>query len=595
MKDNQIVTKSPKMVSNLALLLLSTGSALLTGCQSLPYTESSNQLIHDKPLIATPEFQNKMQDMHASYQQQFINGSAINSDQLAKQTLTQAIQKQLATPHVSVTQTRLHEEPFLLKGSIDEGSESIYKTILLFAADYLTNKNDYSEYNEYNEYDEYDEYDEDENYPETTEAAYEEYNEYENAADDESYYEEDSELADYNSNDDGYYESEEWPSEVEQDTQYQQLLNTLYNLYNRSPAQIEASNFYLNKNLVLGKISEFDPKNKSVKVIYSYDFLSPTTSYSIQLPVSLDFEKAELVVDPSALLPIVALATPEHAPLPEELEMTTVAFKLPEEINDKVPPSIIYDAFISAIGHSLNELDPNNFTALDISEDSYAKSLGAKSAVKLNLNSKQTGQLIGVVVKHMSTELKDYVDLRPDLFAEGNLIKTAVDNWQKANKKYQTGDVGSLMQLIEAVAPISFNKSSYYYLDGQGKLLGTQTNSSFGSDITGATSTLLSQTTYDKRSFNSHPYNELFQQSFGEPFSNKQPIHIDGNAWLEDIEDSKFKLQQAYEARYQYLNPEEEVDYQYSEDNDLNEEPYSPSISIIDYGNVNDYENNNDQ
>src|SRR5699024_11016676 len=125
-----------------------------------------------------------------------------------------------------------------------------------------------------------------------------------------------------------------------------------------------------------------------------YDFASPTTYYSIQLPLALDFNRAELTLDPSALLPMVALILPEHAPLPEELEATTVAFKLPEQVVEQVPPKVIYDAFISAISYSLSELEPANFTALDISRDDYAKEVGAHSAVKLNLDSKQTGKLL---------------------------------------------------------------------------------------------------------------------------------------------------------------------------------------------------------
>ena len=144
------------------------------------------------------------------------------------------------------------------------------------------------------------------------------------------------------------------------------------------------------------------------------------------MPLALDFNRSELTLDPSALLPLVAIISPEHAPLPEELEATTVAFKLPQDIIDQVPPSVIYDAFISAIGYSLSELETANFTALDISNDAYAKKVGAHSAVKLNLDAKQTGKLLGITLKHMSDTLQEYVDLRPDLYPNSNFIKVCL-------------------------------------------------------------------------------------------------------------------------------------------------------------------------
>ena len=555
------------------MIMLSSSIVALTGCQSTPTQIAANTSTQASPLISSVDYQKNIQRNYEAYQNQFSTESGISTDQAAKSALLAAITNHLATPHVAVTQTRVHASPFIKKGSIDEGAQSAYKTVLDIAIQEASDTEDWAESDAY---------------------MLEEGNS-EDAVLIESDYDEDYDSKNYDANEyensDGY-ESDDPYGDYEEDTDYQQLIDTLYEWYNRTPAQIEANNYYFNQNMSLNRISEFDPDNKKLSMVYSYDFASPTTYYSIQLPLALDFNRSELTLDPSALLPLVAIISPEHAPLPEELEATTVAFKLPQHIVDLVPPTVIYDAFISAIGYSLSELQTANFTALDISNDTYAKKVGAHSAVKLNLDSKQTGKLLGVIVKHMSDTLQDHVDLRPDLYPNSNFIKVTLDNWQQTNKNYQTGDLGSLFQLIEAVAPLSFNQSNYYYFDNRGKLIASQSSSMTGGDFMGATTTILSQTIYDERGFKDHPLNELYKQSFGQPFSQKLPASVDGNAWIKKIQDRKDKLNQAYAARSDY-DSEDALLGNESQDS-AKDEAYQPSIRIIDYGNVNDYAKEDD-
>lgn len=532
------------------LILLSSSVLTLIGCHSTSTTQfASNPALKNGPLISSADYQKNIQRNQQSYQNQFSSQSGINNDEVAKSALIKAITQHLTTPHVAVSQSRVHDSPFINKGSIDEGYQSAYETVL--------------------------------------DIAIQEAYEAENLLESEAYALEDESSEDYNP-DEYNYEDYDPYGEYEEDTDYQQLMDTLYKWYNRTPAQIEASNYYFNQNMRLNKISEFDPNNKKVSMVYSYDFASPTTYYSIQLPLALDFNRAELTLDPSALLPMVALILPEHAPLPEELEATTVAFKLPEQVVEQVPPKVIYDAFISAISYSLSELEPANFTALDISRDDYAKEVGAHSAVKLNLDSKQTGKLLGVILKHMSNTLQEHVDLRPDLYPNSSPIKFALENWQQTNKKFQSGDMGSLFQLIEAVTPLSFNQSNCYYFDGRGKLIASQSSTLAGGDFMGATKTLLSQTIYDERSFKDHPLSEVYQQSFGQPFTQQKPASVDGNAWMKKTQDRKDKLNQAYAARSEYDS--EDALYGSAPQEPIEDEEYRPSIRIIDYGNVNDYD-----
>lgn len=557
-----------------SFVFLSGGMIMLLGCQTSPNYQTSVNTLQSTSVIASADYQKNLQLKNQNYQNQFRTNSGIDVDGTAKNSLLQAINTHLSSPHVAVTQTRIHDATYIKEGSIDENSNSAYRTILEFAIKYIAD----------------------------SESAVNNGDGWEN--DDEGYLEDDYDTDDeevvYQPEDDDYQDGQDneyednHQSTDDQSKEYrvvddQQLIDRIYKWYNRSPTQIDASNYYVNQNMAINKISEFDPINKKVSLVYSYDFASPTTLYSIQLPLAVDFNQSQLTLDSSTLLPLVALITPEHAPLPEELDAPTVSFKLPPEIIDKVPPEVLYDAFIAAVNYSLSELDSNNFTALDISKDSYAKTLGARSAVKLNLDSKQTGKLIGVMVKHLSNSLQDYVDLRPDQFTNSDAIRVALGNWQKANKKFQSSDIGSLFQLIEAVAPISFNQSNYYYFDSQGKLLGTQSSVSTGGDFMGATTTILSQTSYNKRNFTTNPLHQVFEQSFGKALQQKLPASLDGNAWFRKIQDRNNKLEQAYMARYDY----ESNDALYGDSEDsIDDEEYRPSIRIIDYGNVNDYEEN---
>lgn len=103
----------------------------------------------------------------------------------------------------------------------------------------------------------------------------------------------------------------------------------------------------------------------------------------------------------------------------------------------------------------------------------------------------------------------------------------------------------------------------------------------------GASTTLLSQTIYGERGFKDHALNELYQQSFGQPFTPKLPASVDGNAWIKKIQDRKDKLNQAYAARIEYDS--EDALYGNESADNIENEVYQPSIRIIDYGNVNDY------
>ena len=336
---------------------------------------------------------------------------------------------------------------------------------------------------------------------------------------------------------------------------YPGLMTNLINMFIRTPEQVQAMNAYHYQYLTLNSVSHYKPKKKQLQSVYSYDYVAPTIHSSIQLPLALDFEKGAATIDPSALMPILALGNPEYTPLPAQMTAYTVNFGLPEAVTSiaQIPSGVIYDAVIDAVQNSMAELEPEYFSAVDIRDDEFAKEVGADRAVKVYFGSRQSGEMIGKIFKNISRSLQKHIDQNPQDYPDDNVLKAAIAKIELYNKGYQSADVGGLLQLIEAVSPISFNHINYYYLDGSDHLLAKQQRTNIGSDFFGSQNTVLNQTRYDSASFNKHPLAPLLAQSFGA----KAPVAIDGNAWLAKQRQQKEKLEKARYARYDYVEATE--------------------------------------
>ncbi len=336
---------------------------------------------------------------------------------------------------------------------------------------------------------------------------------------------------------------------------YPGMLTQLVNMFIQTPEQVEAMNAYQYQYLTINSVSRYKPKEKQLQSVYSYDYVSPTISSSVQIPLALDFDKSAITIDPSALMPILALGNPEHTPLPAQMTSHTVNFGLPEAITSKISSAVIYDAVISAVQNSMAELQPEYFSAVDIRDDQFAKQVGADRAVKVYFGSRQSGEMIGKMVKNISRSLQKHIDENPNSYPDGTVLKTAIAKIELYNKGYQSVDIGALLQLIEAVSPISFNHINYYYLDGSDRLLAKQQRVNIGSDFFGSQNTVLNQTRYDSASFNKNPLTPLLAQSFGA----KAPAAINGNAWLAKQRQQEERLEKARYARYDYV--EASTDY----------------------------------
>lgn len=616
--NNDHVSQVGKLTS-IALLVGTTSLALL-GCQSSPAVSSSaaSKSMIDFSTADSAQSQAQGRAFNASltakaerYQQLFDQEKYPNTDNQAKSHLLAAIRQHLATEHVAVSQANYQAVPFIDPDSIDAGSSSLLRTIIEAYAyepedlddDYLDSDSLYSDDNESGSNDNDGSYD----YVELAEAVeaadVEEVSEYgdydvidaDETVDDEYNYDEDGYDPDgyneYGNAEGGIlsgvsklkpntllknYEAIQMAkqqSEAVEDSQSATstgVIGQMLSMFHRTPEQIAASNAYQYQNLTFNSVSQYKPKQRQLQSVYSYDYVTPTIASSIQIPLAFDFDHSKVTVDPSAIMPIVALVNPENIPLPNQMTSHTVSFGLPESITAQLPPAVLYDAAIAAIQSSMAELAPEYFSAVDIRSDAFAKEVGASRAVKVYFGSKQSGEMIGKTLKYMTKSLQDYVDANPQKYPDGAMLKTALAKVQLYNKGYQSADVGALLQLIEAIGPISFNQINYYYLDSADRLLAKQQRVNIGGDLMGSTTSVLNQVRYDKSSFNKHALTPLLTESFGP----NAKAAIDGNAWMAEQRQQKERLQAARYARY---------DYSGSSD-DYNDDDYSSDYADDDSG-----------
>lgn len=326
------------------------------------------------------------------------------------------------------------------------------------------------------------------------------------------------------------------------------VLGSMLNHMKVSPEQVLAQNLYRYNNTALTILSHHRPQQRQSKMLYSMDYYSPTAEQSIQLPVLLDFEHSKAKADVAALLPVIAMLTPKHAPLPNELPDQEITFTLPNDLHNQLPMTVIYDATQKGVLNAFNELDGDQFTAIDISDDKFAKDIGASRAIKVNFDAYGTGQFMGVIIKHIGKALKSYVDAHPEVYEQGDKgdnIKRAIDDLAIINDGYHTRDLGGLMQIIEGVLPVDFHQANYFYLNRQGKIVGMQVIGRFDDAMQQIRVETVGQVRYSNIPFE-HPLNDKFANSFS------TAGEFDGTVWLSDISQEAKLKKQALEERLSY-------------------------------------------
>lgn len=617
-KSAKIYNKKYSMLSAY-LIVFGSAAILISGCQTSPQASktNTNAMIDFNTVDSTQSnaqgkaFNAQLIADDERYQQLFDQTNHPNTESQAKLHLLNAIRQHLATEQVAVAQARYNSAPFVDADSVDAGSSSLLRTMIELYA--------YKQSNEHDEAVEVAQADVDDavaaiaaiaaiNSDEAVSYDEDGFNEY--GYDIDGYDQEGFDYYGYDANGfdkEGYdeYGYDQYGYSADEDesaandgsmsskldklnpkgllrdyeamqTQKQQtstkdsttandpftgMIGMVLGMFQRTPEQVQAMNAYQYKNLTFNSVSRYQPKQRQLQSVYSYDYITPTLSSSVQIPLALDFDNSRITIDPSALMPLVALVNPEHTPLPNQMTAHTVDFGLPETITSKLPSAVIYDAVIAAMQDSMAELAAENFSAVDIRGDAFAKEVGANRAVKVYFGSQQSGEMIGKMLKYISQSLERYVDANPDKYPDDAALKKAIDKIQLYNKGYQSADVGALMQLLEAVGPISFNQVNYYYLDNADRLLAKQQTIKVGGDLLGERTAIVNQIRYDNASFSKHLLTPLLTQSFG---TNAKPA-MDGNAWLTIQRQRKDQLTQARYARYSY-DGDESV-YETNEDN----------------------------
>ncbi|WP_294035520.1 hypothetical protein [uncultured Moraxella sp.] len=361
---------------------------------------------------------------------------------------------------------------------------------------------------------------------------------------------------------------------------YTNMMSSMLDYMKKSPEQLNAKNLYQYNNTVMTAISHHKPNERKLDTLFALDFHSATADQSVQLPMSMDFDRQDVTADVSAALPLMALVSPKHAPLPADMPNGLVKFYLPSELQGVLPLPVIYDALNRAFLLSVSELDGERFTPMAMTHDVYAKQIGASQVIKLNLSSKDMGKMFGIVSKQLANDLKAYIDAHPELYQakadadsadtgdtadalpsttksdqssddqndklDAAKLKQAVDDWVLINQGYHTSDVGSLFALFESILPIGMDSSLYYYLDGHGKLIGLQSLQTMDDQMQNLRLQTVGQTRYSTKMID-HAYSKQFTQSFAQAGG-----AVDGNAWLAKIREENTLKSLAQDARDQY-------------------------------------------
>lgn len=331
------------------------------------------------------------------------------------------------------------------------------------------------------------------------------------------------------------------------------MLGSLLNL-KQTPEQTVAKNLYQYQNLSLSGLSHHSPTTQVVRSLYSIDYDTPTIVHSAQFPLMFDHNKGELNADVSALLPLMALIAPKHAPMLKDVPDGLVSFTLPQELREQIPTDVIYRAINDGIVAGVNALHSEKFTPVDFRDDLFAKEVGASRVIKITLGSKELGTLYGVIAKHVGASLNTYVQENPAYYPNTsdetddnpNKIKQLIDNFTTLNGSYHSSDVGGLLQVIEAVMPFSLDGTAYVYLDSSGKIIALQNISHIQDQISHTTTQSIQQIRYDKKLFDKH----LLSRQFNDTFS--KTAQVDGTAFFTRLlEEQKFAQEVRY-ARYDY-------------------------------------------
>lgn len=339
---------------------------------------------------------------------------------------------------------------------------------------------------------------------------------------------------------------------------YANMFSSMLDYIKKSPEQLTAKNLYQYDNTTITILSHYKPKERQISSVLGLEYRSTTAEQSLQLPVMLDFNQAQITADSSALLPLLALAAPKYAYLPEEIAEGKMRFYLPQPLAEMIPTQVVFDAVMRAYPLALAQLDSERFTPVAMSGDDYAKQIGAAQVIKFSPNIAEQGKMLAIIAKLVANDLKNYIDANADSYQDANKkllaqsglkvtpasIKSAIDDWVLVNQGYQSDDVGSFLSLVEAILPFNNSSHLYYYLNGQGELIGMQSIQNNNQQMTNVAMQIVGRTRLSDKPFD-HAYTTKLPKT-------SNAVSVDGNQWLWQIWQDEQIGKLAIQAREDY-------------------------------------------
>lgn len=305
--------------------------------------------------------------------------------------------------------------------------------------------------------------------------------------------------------------------------------------------QIAATNLYSLDNAVYTSLTHHVPAKRQIDTLLSFDFSSPVSEQSLQLPMSLDFNRSVVAADASAILPILAVSTPHFVPSQPDFD-GKIRIDLQKQLS-YVPADVLYDAVFRAVIQSIKEMDSEKYTFVDISNDDFAKQVGAVSAIKVDYDIKDWGQLLGVVAKTLTKDIQAHLQANPDKYGDEQreALEQVLHKLELIHQGYHTRDVGGLWQLVSALTAVDFSTSAYVYLDTKGEVVASQYAGSTTAGLQNRTTKYATQIRYSKQAFDKHPLAAQFAEGIKPSTSS-----VD---WFEHIKQAKQLQQQAARLR----------------------------------------------
>lgn len=201
-----------------------------------------------------------------------------------------------------------------------------------------------------------------------------------------------------------------------------------------------------------------------------------------RIPVLVDMNELSITFEPDIILPMASILFDKE--LPEDLAGKSVKLYIPEDLKQNIPLVLLKDSLIKSIGQAYGDIDPEKFS--DVLIDEYARSIEAKRVIKINMNSRDFGFLLGRTLKYWTADLQKISKQHPEYIENNEDFRLALELFSTWNKIYRADDLAKIAQLVETILPISYQGYNYYYFDKNNQLIAYRKINSYHSNLLNA-------------------------------------------------------------------------------------------------------------